>query len=97
MHCANDWAARNYAHTFGIEEAKQDAINARIGELLKGKWNPEHPRNIEEALDNLNKDQREIRTAIVLYKSFYGIEIMRNWVRQWCELMAEQQANEEIQ
>ena len=96
MYCHISKQIAENAYKEEIDMDCQEWIENRINELLKGYLNPDLCENIVEALDNLNDDQREIRTALVKFSSINGTAIMRNWVRQWCILQAEQKAIKEL-
>ena len=72
------------------------AINKRISVLLAGEFSPDSDENIAEALDNLTDEQIEIRTALVKFSNVNGTQIMKQWVRQYWELRAEEKAIEEL-
>lgn len=79
------------------DDDRIEAINKRTAELLSGEFNPEHESNIEEALDNLTDEQREIRTVLVKFQSNKLSAIMQTWVNQWCELQARTKSEQELQ
>ena len=85
-----------HADSAGIEAIRQEWIEARIVELMAGEFSPDLDENIAEALDNLNAEQIEIRTALVKFSNVNGTQIMKQWVRQYWELRAEEKAIEEL-
>ena len=85
-----------HAHNEGMAAIRQELIEARIVELMAGEFSPDLDENIAEALDNLNAEQIEIRTALVKFSNVNGTQIMKQWVRQYWELRAEEKAIEEL-
>lgn len=76
--CANDRAARQWAHEQGEDSAQEDAIQSRADELYADMVSGRDDRRLSEALGRLQEDmQRDIEfAACVRVAAMHGGTVM---------------------